>query len=140
MGFPDFGKVKTIILPIPSDPMSITEYKAKYGIDLKEFLLITADKYLRFKPIPNTQIFLDIGEVLKGYGSFCDSPLVDLSVISMQDSTLYVSGTTDGMSTYCVRAYWDPDNVLQPEYLVILKVDKSEELTIDNITIGGGEY
>lgn len=36
MGYPNFGKVKTITLPIPERTMSFAEYKNAFGIDLEE--------------------------------------------------------------------------------------------------------
>ena len=142
MGFPNFGKNKTVVLPIPTNPMSIAEYKAKYGIDLRELLYIAPDNNFYFKAIPNTQIFFDISDLLKSFGNYHSATLVELSnapVIDAESST-YVSGTTDGKRTYCVRYYLGEDNVLSPEYMVTLKLDKSEELNFDNITIEGREY
>ncbi len=142
MGFPNFGKVKTITLPIPHEPMSIAEYKAKYGIDLKEFLYISDDSNLYFKAIPNTRILFDISEVLKSFGSYNNATLIDLSTMFTVDngSSAYVSGTTDGRKCYCVRSYLGEENALTPEYVIVLKLDKSKELNLDNITIVGMEY
>ena len=38
MGYPNFGNVKTLVLPIPSERMSIDDYKEKYGINLRKLL------------------------------------------------------------------------------------------------------
>lgn len=36
MGYPNFGKVKTLTLPIPDSSMTFAEYKNAYGIDLEQ--------------------------------------------------------------------------------------------------------
>ena len=42
MGYPSFGKVKTIVLPIDAidGEMTIEQYKEKYGIDLKDLIYL----------------------------------------------------------------------------------------------------
>ena len=50
MSYPAFGKVKTIVLPIPGEELTLNEYRDKYGIDLREFIKVTA-----------TNILLDFG-------------------------------------------------------------------------------
>lgn len=39
MGYPQFGKVKDVVLPVPAnEPLSLDEYKERYGIDLRDFI------------------------------------------------------------------------------------------------------
>ena len=38
MGYPAFGKVKTIVLPRPIDEVSLKQYRELYGIDLMKFI------------------------------------------------------------------------------------------------------
>ena len=43
MGYPNFGKVKTVVLPIPNEELTLDEYKEKYGIDLRELVTVSDD-------------------------------------------------------------------------------------------------
>ena len=44
MGYPNFGKDKTIVLPIDGDDIyTIESYKSKFGIDLRDILEIKDD-------------------------------------------------------------------------------------------------
>lgn len=57
--YPVFGKVKTIVLPFNSEDdrnISLTDYKAKYGIDLKEIFQFNED-YENPK-IPKNTLFI----------------------------------------------------------------------------------
>ena len=49
MAYPNFGKVKTIVLPIDNDKTySIETYKKDYGIDLRDIFELD-DGYIKFK-------------------------------------------------------------------------------------------
>ena len=60
MGYPNFGKVKTLVLPLPRNETSIDEYKNLYGIDLRDFVELSEEGIISLKNgLPNTSIFID---------------------------------------------------------------------------------
>lgn len=65
MGYPNFGKVKTLVLPYvqeAEDPITIERYKELTGIDLHEFLSIvpTEGEYTIKFNAPGTLILLNL--------------------------------------------------------------------------------
>ena len=49
-----------VVLPVPRDAITISEYKEKYGIDLHEFFYVNNDGYTVFRPDVKKIFYLDL--------------------------------------------------------------------------------
>lgn len=93
--YPNFGKVKTIVIPVPIEQLNINEYKEKYGIDLRDFVLLDK-QYGRMYLKPNAFYLIDfntaVGSSLIGEES---ANFAGLFPISKLNASAYVSGNVD---------------------------------------------
>lgn len=129
MGNPIFGKTKNLVLPVPNNYISIKDYKEAYGIDLSEMIEIVGNE-VRFNFKEGTSVYFDAHNILTDWFNSNQYGLIPLT--SMDDNVQnqgYVSGSTDAMTSY----------IFFSTFSVRIKVSKDDELSIDNIQIGGLE-
>lgn len=126
MGYPIFGKVKNIVLPCDtSDPLTLDQYKEKYGIDLKEFLVVE-NNVIKFKA-DNSVIYIQTrneqgAQAVYGTSFLCP---VTSSLI-----TAYESGQS---SAKLMLGVYNND---EQDYCGIgLTIDKDDEYTLDNVKV-----
>ena len=123
ISYPKFGKVKTIVLPIPTSSMSLEEYKDFCGIDLEEFLIIESDTpYLKF---PKNALVL-IADTFDVSSSF-----VKLNNVILTEEQAYDSGADDGY--FGILGLYNNDE--QKYEGLELFIDKDEEFSIENIKV-----
>ena len=125
MGYPNFGKVKTIVLPCPSDSLTIAQYKERYGIDLSNYLRLE-DASIYFKAPENTLILLnDEG------GQTTADFISRVNTISFIEKQEWEEGNTDGVLNF--GAWYVPsENAYEGLSFVI---SKSEEFKLENLLI-----
>ena len=129
MGYPNFGKVKTIVLSCcnQDDEISIEEYKNRYGIDLKEFLSVNANKKtLEFKA-KNSMVLVE-------------STTVNLA--GMDSTNILIPVTRSFMSAHDVDAGVDAVLILggyneseSSIYGINFRVPHRKDLNLDNVVI-----
>ena len=140
MAYPNFGKVKTIVLPIPYSWIGIDEYKEKYGIDLKEFIKLNfTSKSIELEKSPNTLILIDLSDSID-YAGFIGLPaLVPLGSFSVMDPEYYDSGVNDATLNYMLFKYSTDDGLLG---LAILRfrISKDDDFSYDNLKISVVDY
>lgn len=131
MGYPNFGKVKTIVLPADHDEMTLEEYKQKYGIDIKSFLSISVsgggDKGRISLVIPsNIFILINGDDLAKAYNA---PQYGGCQAITSIDNTDWDSGVSNAIL------------ILKGGHGVGLYItcNKDNELNFDNIRIQGNE-
>lgn len=89
MGYPQFGKVKTIVLPIgPLQNYSYEEYKKLYGIDLKDIFVIK-DEYIVPKD-SNTLILFKVNTEELAYPAY-----YTLYGLDKLETANYVAGSSN---------------------------------------------
>lgn len=122
-GYPNFGKVKTLVLPLPERDISIDEYKDLYGIDLREFIELTDDKSIQFKDgLPNTLVLID--DITLSESS------IRLNSVTYTMHKNYIEGNQDAV--FGLAYYGDGDGFGAIWELVI---SKNEEFKIENIKV-----
>ena len=126
ISYPKFGKVKTIVLPIPDSPCTLDEYKDTYGIDLEEFVSIQGN-FIGFKVPANTQILLDISTV---YDSSYPVVISLVPLVSFNEQE-YDYENDDAISKIGGFA----NNADGEYYFLELSCDKDTELSIENIKV-----
>ena len=95
MGYPNFGKVKTIVLPIEDGDSGLTfdEYEKKYGLDIREiFRLYKNETTYSFELKENTLYLLSYGGVIKPLFIF-------------NDTGIAVNYSFDGEGKFTVSSY-----------------------------------
>ena len=125
MGYPAFGKVKTIVLPAPAIAnTSIEEYKKQYGIDLRELFFLKG-KLICFKP-KNSLLLIDWS--LYALTESSDYYETNLGVEPCKDlsTTPYDSGVSDGK--------WEIKNSSE-NFALIVTISKDDEFSIENLKI-----
>ena len=138
MGYPNFGKVKTITLPIPSTYMTYKQYKEKYGIDLKNILFIDeVSKLIKLKP-SRTLLLADISEVIKQEGIDYYPAIISLGgcAVGAQD---YISGSQNALLIFTLDEYTISDSSMTPKYELKFQIESSDSFEFDNIIIGYSE-
>lgn len=132
MGYPSFGKVKTIVLPCPSysDTLSISQYKEKFGIDLSEYLILD-NGYIYFDAKGNLILInsFDIDSVGEHISYGLNHAIVPL-VATKQLS--WLSGSDTGVLKLGIYEVTDDDC-----YGLYIFVDKDDDFTMDNVRIRG---
>lgn len=123
MGYPNFGKVKTIVIPLPSKEMTLEEYKNHFGIDLKNFFKISASE-MHF--VSNDYVILD---TLESSINFSDGlwGLRYQNVLGQTQET-YEGGSVDGFVT-----------LKGIDYGLKFMVSKNDPLALENIKVIGVE-
>ena len=103
VSYPKFGKVKTIVLPIPTDDVSVAEYKDQFGIDLSEFMTTDGEN-----------IYIDAKEAL----ILISDPFGHILDVGSSDyywshngifpiSSVYAAGWAEGVSAAQLRVgFW----------------------------------
>ena len=126
VSYPQFGKVKTIVLPIPANSISLDEYKEKYGIDLREYIYLDGHE-IKLKNVENALILIDdIDSNLVGSIRTL-RPIISLGIQQ------WTSGSLDGSTIFgCV--YNVADEVYEGLELII---DKDDDFTLDNVHVFG---
>ena len=130
MSYPNFGKVKTIVLPCPDEPMSIEEYKNAYGIDLRG-MIVLKDNNIEFKNdiLESSLILLRqsraVGDI---------TPLVP--VMGVYSAYTYESGVTPA-DTKLLTRYNNEENGY---YGIQLKINEDVEFKLDNLLIQTMEF
>lgn len=123
MGYPIIGATKTLVLPIPNEPLSVQEYNEKYGIDVRGFLTLTDDGYIRLnKGLPNTLVLIDDMELT--YSQMRIYTVKELSEVSysseIQDGALglfFIGGIDSGTS---LRFYIPKDVEFNLDNMIVL--------------------
>lgn len=133
MGYPAFGKVKTIVLPVPGEQMKFTEYKEKYGIDLKEFFEVKEND-INLKNVKNAVIYFDLSDVSDNAPVEFIGKLLPLGA-TIYASQSYESKVTSGAIYYKIP-YYNSDNIIDFIGYISIELSKDEELSIDNARIG----
>lgn len=119
MGYPNFGKVRTLTLPFTGaeEEMSIDEYKKLYGIDLRDILALTPTSFE--VNAPDSLILL---------ANLTDSYFVQPAVIYRSANKREIDFVTMGL---------DDAKSLVIANGLILKIPEGKELSLDNILITG---
>lgn len=130
MGYPVFGKVKTIVLPTNlTQPVTIEEYKDLFGIDLKDFIYLDADYHVIKIKAPNTMFLLDMNGLDYVFGNYGDHLESAHSIMISS----YTAGS-DSATTFL----WTANNSLEGEGIV-LNIDKDSPFSIDNLMVSISE-
>ena len=132
MGYPIFGKVKTLVLPLPNETYSIEEYKNKYGIDLTQFIKLNTNfGQIDFVPQLHTMICL---EDIHGYGGeiFGTSKIVPALTNSFSQ---YVSGSQDGI--FILGVYAIGEEALEG---LEIRISKDKDFSMENVKISALIY
>ena len=124
MGYPIFGKVKTITLPLPAVNMSIEEYKNHYGIDLKPYIELMEDGNFWF--VCDGYIILDVKDSDINFNHKLTTIRYQ-NVLSFEYNE-YIEGVQDGQ-TYLRGLV----------YSLLLQLPKNAPFTLDNIEVIGAE-
>ena len=123
MGYPQFGKVKTIVLPLPVNLISYSDYKKLFGIDLKDVL-----------KLENGIITLKRGDYLpliKDFMGESISGILYIAPITNVTMQQYSEENTDAV----LRLYYN--GVAGDDGLALqFSIYKDEEFTFENIKIG----
>lgn len=136
--YPQFGKVKTIVLPIPSSPLTYQQYKEAYGIDLKDFLIVNSNGNLLLEKLPNTLLMFDVTSIrLLGYPGIPN--LVSVGALPTE-RIQYAEGQTDGELRYYFSTYDNDSGKFVPVAYVYIRLDKDSERLIENFVIGEEEF
>ena len=123
MGYKNFQVSKTVYLPLThGDNLSISEYKKKYGIDLKEYFVISENNIF-FKNNINIELRLVLITDDNYIAVPCCNPIADVSRQS------YVSGEASAILVIY------PVVSVNAEYGFELSVNYSDELTYENIKV-----
>lgn len=122
MGYPNFGKVKTIVLPTPDENLSYEQYKEKFGIDLKDIVKIASNGLIILKP---QNVFWLINDV----DAHWETPSRLYTIISA-----YTSGYESGVSDGSLRIYFGGVPESSGIYLDI-RCSKDKTLAIENFTV-----
>ena len=131
VSYPIYGKVKTIVLPIPAGVLTLDQYKENYGIDLKEFIGLEANGAITMSFPRNTQVLLD-AEDIAGVNTFMPAIKGSLLSISASISTSYSAGATDANIT--IGAYnYDDSGIIGLQ----IECDKDVSFELDNLKISG---
>lgn len=136
--YPPFGKVKTIVLPVPTDELTYSQYKQKYGIDLKDVFEIDADYYINFKNYRNSNILFDFTEVKTITGTVTPN-LIPVGCLPSA-STVYDEGAEDGKLEFFQIAYSTADEATFANYVIKFVISKDMPWEIENMTIMGTEW
>lgn len=126
VSYPKFGKVKTIVLPVPGDDsaISLSVYKERYGIDLKDILYCDAvSGYIKFKN-SKTLFLLDFSEPQESK-TFTELQCGLTPIVKLETGS-YDSGNSDGFLNL-----YEPSNTLY----VAFSIDQDNDFIIDNMKI-----
>lgn len=129
MSYENFGVVKTLVLPIPETEISVDEYKERFGIDLKEYLILQ-DGLIGFD-FKNCIVYLSdyknyVGGIVSGYTQNFVFPIACIKYQAWE------SGSNDG---YLQLGSYDSTQLVVDGLHLFIERDKDFE--IDNIKIGG---
>ena len=128
ISYPSFGKVKTIVLPVPSDVLSVEQYKDRYGIDLKDILILDNDaKKIYVKT--NACLFIrDEGGICENFSVYgLKNSIYHVSCFSIQE---YVSGSA--VAQLVLGIY---DFVGESVVGISFTIGESDDFIFDNIQI-----
>ena len=131
MGYPAFGKVKTIVLPGPNGVLSLAQYKEIYGIDLREFLDLSNGEDIAIKKdiLDNSLILIRQDRDLGDTHPLCP-------VCSVHFDSPYSAGSTDAKTTLCT-SYNDSES---DYYGIRLFLSKDVDFELDNVKIMVKEF
>lgn len=124
--YPNFGKVKTIVLPYVQEfdgiPATLDEFKEKTGIDLKPFVYLGAGGIVSLRA-PNTMFLLNSdGAYGKAYSL--------ISAPNQIDSHTWEKDANDG--DFILHIFDSNSNF---DFTFSLIVDKDSDFLIDNVKI-----
>ena len=124
ISYPQFGKVKTIVLPITqrmyeNDYSTLEDYKKDTGIDLKDIIMLTGSEIL-FKPEMKNCVFLTNAQ--ERY----DTPLIQPAAYFSQ---AYSSGNDDAVLGLYV------EHLEGETFGIAFTIDKGLSFTIENLNI-----
>ena len=129
MSYPVFGKVKTIVLPVPTpdDAISLQQYKDRYGIDLKDFLVLEPDYGLIDFIAPKDSIVLfNTREVSEHFEHIV---ILGLDVLQESSSKPYNVDTSSNAEL----------NLVFTSVNMQFYIRYTDDFTIDNILIQSSE-
>lgn len=122
MGYPIFGKVKTIVLPGNENTMTsqltLEEYKKRFGIDLTDFIYLAENGNIDLKNCENT---LFLGVDFNGI-------LIPLSILSR---STYSAGSQSGSLTLGFKNSGDEDYCG-----IVLHIDATEPFELGSLVVG----
>ena len=103
MGYPNYGKVKTIVLPIPKSvltgtPISFEDYKKNYGIDLADIIGHDVGFIEKIPQNANFYLSVNLGE----YKSSSFSPNFGASLLPC-----IVAPSDDGTTLFLTADFYD---------------------------------
>ena len=137
MGYPNFGKVKTIVLPVPANQMTYAQYKEKYGIDLKDFIELGSTS-IRLKSNRNVFLIADFTEIKELLESYFPN-LCPIGSLPM-----YAQDYDDGVQDGCMRIYlcdFDESlNEVVAHFMLQFLIPQDREFKFENMYIQGSEY
>ena len=131
MGYPNFGKVKTVVLPLTDEALTINEYKEKYGIDLKQFIVLDDGGFIT---LDNN--FLDSTLILirQSKSSGATTPLVPCQKVVTEAA--YIADNQQA-TTLLASCYNEAEEGF---YGLALFIEPSAEFSVDNIRINTREF
>ena len=137
MSYPPFGKVKTIVLPVPTEELTYSQYKEKYGIDLKDVLELS-EGIIFFKSSKSTMILFDVTDIKETYHNQLLNliPAGSLPVTSSE----YAEGSVDGRLDFTILSYDFNEDALLVIGQIFFRIARNVEFSFENMTIVGGEY
>ena len=130
MGYPAFGKVKTITLPSPDESLTIEGYKEKYNIDLKDFIELIEGNIKIKDEILNSSLILVMQSKYLG----TTSPLVPVCRERVISS--YEAGVSDAITRLCTTYNVDDEDYWGIE----LQVVKNGTFDFDHLIIYTKEF
>lgn len=129
MGYPIFGKVKNIVLPVPPSEITLDEYKKKYGIEIRDIfecrqnsdnehlIMVKSGNYVLFLNTQDSPYFHQMGALI---------PIEPISTHNVTVNT-WISGTNDGEIILSTTTGVG----------IFIKIPKNASFSLDNATIRG---
>lgn len=127
-GYPNFGKVKTIVLPCDfREELTIDEYREKFGIDLREFISLgSIVKDMKFNA-PNSLVLISTRSGIME-GAYNVNMLVPVTTSSFQ-----VHNSEDQKdASLTLGGYNTEENSL---YGITFKIKHTDEFKIENLKV-----
>lgn len=132
MGYPAFGKIKTLTLPIPSQPMTLEEYKERYGIDLLEYVSLSDGGYINFNA-HNSYVLLSETNYENEGGD--DEIVLNCTNIIIPIASVVVSVWDSGKNDAETKlGIYNPSDGTMGG--LMFSVSKNQSFTLDNVKIG----
>lgn len=139
---PIFGKMKTIVIPFAQgedEYMTLEEYKEKTGVDIRDVIILEPTIELGIGHIiprryPLSYTLIQSGDEISQFGE-CGALIPVSGADQIQP---WKSGVTD-YEGYVVGLTFDSSGALMGGIDLLLKIDKDDEFSLENLQIAFGE-